>query len=188
MQFPDQICNLDVALPIHETVIFRHPVSETVPVDPESLIHKTMKNALTFLISLCLLGSCVNVKNEAVEQPTYQDGVFIHITKAYEDAHRVLMPLKMASMMAEDKDVLVYLDIEAVNFLMNDSEDIAHEGFESAHTYINRLVEQGVGVYACPTCLQVAGLDPANLMDGVQTAQKDKFFNFTKGRILSLSY
>jgi predicted peroxiredoxin len=162
--------------------------SESVAFEPESPIPKTMKNAIIVLLSLCLLASCVNVKNEAVELPDYQDGVFIHITSGYEDAHRVLMPLKMATMMAEDKDVLVYLDIEAVNFLMSDSKDISHEGFESAHTYINRLVEQGVGVYACPTCLQVAELDPANLMEGVRTAQKDKFFNFTKGRILSLSY
>jgi predicted peroxiredoxin len=98
------------------------------------------------------------------------------------------MPLKMAVMMAEDKDVIVYLDIHAVEFLVKGAEDISHEGFESAHTYIQALVEKNVGVFACPTCMQVAGLDPANLMDGVQTAQKDKFFDFTKGRIITLDY
>jgi predicted peroxiredoxin len=136
---------------------------------------------------LLIATSCVSVHNEGEITPE-KDGVFIHITQGYEDAHRVLMPLKMAVMMAEDKDVLVYLDIHAVEFLLKDAEDIQHDGFESAHSYIKQLLEKQVGVYACPTCLQVAGLDPANLMEGVQSAQKDKFFDFTKGRIITLDY
>jgi peroxiredoxin family protein len=45
-----------------------------------------------------------------------------------------------------------------------------------------------VGVYACPTCLKIAGYKPEDLIAGVQIAQKDKFFNFTKGRIITLDY
>jgi len=30
---------------------------------------------------------------------TIRDGVFIHITESYNDPHRVLMPLKMATIM-----------------------------------------------------------------------------------------
>jgi predicted peroxiredoxin len=136
---------------------------------------------------LFLAGSCANV-SEQEGKTVEKDGVFIHITESYGDAHRVLMPLKMAVMMAEDKDVIVYLDIHAVEFLVKGAEDISHEGFESAHTYIQALVEKNVGVYACPACMQVAGLDPVNLLEGVQTAQKDKFFDFTKGRIITLDY
>lgn len=43
-----------------------------------------------------------------------RDGVFIHITESYNDLHRVLMPMKMATLMANDKDVLIYLDIHAI--------------------------------------------------------------------------
>lgn len=77
------------------------------------------------------------------------DGVFIHISEGYNDAHKALMPLRMATIMADDKDVLIYMDIHAVNLLVKGSED-------------NR--------------------------EGIQTAQKDKFFNFTKGRIITLDY
>ena len=38
-------------------------------------------------------------------QDSARDGIFIHITESYNHPHRVLMPLKMANMMAEDKDV-----------------------------------------------------------------------------------
>ena len=117
-----------------------------------------------------------------------KDGIFIHISKGYNDPHRVVMGLKMADLMSNDKDVLVYLDIDAVNFLIEDSEDINFDEFESAHTYINRLVKNGVGVYAWPGCLKVAGYKPEELMKGVKVAEKDKFFNFTKGRILSIDY
>jgi len=117
-----------------------------------------------------------------------RDGVFIHITESYNDPHRVLMPLKMAVMMAMDKNVLVYMDIKAVELLVKSSKDLSYGDFESAHTYIKKLAEMKVGVYACPTCLKVAGFKPEDLMEGVQVAQKDKFFNFTKGRIITLDY
>ena len=50
-------------------------------------------------------------------QDSARDGIFIHITESYNDPHRVLMPLKMANMMAEDKDVIVYMDIHAVELV-----------------------------------------------------------------------
>ncbi len=98
------------------------------------------------------------------------------------------MPLKMATMMSDDKDVLVYMDIHAVMLLVKGAKDIQFADFESAHTYIKQLIDKGVGVYACPTCLKIAGFKPEDLMEGVQAAQKDKFFNFTKGRIITLDY
>jgi predicted peroxiredoxin len=119
---------------------------------------------------------------------TQRDGMFIHITESYNDPHKVLMPLKMALMMSMDKDVIVYMDIHAVELLVKSSKDLTFADFESAHSYIKQLTEKGVGVYACPTCLKIAGFKPEDLIEGVQIAQKDKFFNFTKGRIITLDY
>jgi predicted peroxiredoxin len=134
-----------------------------------------------------LMTSCIRTSVENQAEPA-TDGVFIHISEGYDDAHRALMPLKMATIMADDKDVLIYIDIHAVNMLVKGSEDLTHDGFESAHTYIKQLLGMGVGIYACPTCLKVAGFQPDDLMEGIQIAQKEKFFNFTKGRIITLDY
>jgi predicted peroxiredoxin len=117
-----------------------------------------------------------------------RDGVFIHISEGYNDPHRVLMPLKMATMMAMDKDVLVYMDIKAVELAVKGAKDMKYADFESFQTYIKKLADMKVGVYACPTCLKIAGYKPEDLMDGIQVAQKDKFFDFTKGRIITLDY
>jgi predicted peroxiredoxin len=125
--------------------------------------------------------------NSSLAAPV-RDGVFIHITQGYDDPHRVLMPLKMATLMASDKDVLVYMDIDAVKLLAKDSKDLTFSDFESFHTYVNKLLGMNVGVYACPTCMKIAGMEAGDLMEGVQVAQKDKFFSFTKGRILTLDY
>jgi predicted peroxiredoxin len=119
---------------------------------------------------------------------TVRDGVFIHITEGYNDPHRVLMPLKMAVLMSKDQDVLVYMDIHAVELLVKGAKDLNFSDFSSAQAYIKDLLANNVGVYACPTCLAVAGFKPEDLMDGIQVAQKDKFFNFTKGRIITLDY
>ncbi|HBZ21328.1 MAG TPA: peroxiredoxin [Bacteroidales bacterium] len=124
----------------------------------------------------------------AETETSVRDGIFIHITESYNDPHRVLMPLKMAVMMSMDKDVIVYMDIHAVDLLVKSAKDLNFADFESAHSYIKQLTDKGVGVYACPTCLKIAGFKPEDLMDGVQIAQKDKFFNFTKGRIITLDY
>ncbi len=117
-----------------------------------------------------------------------RDGVFIHITESYSDPHRVLMPLKMAMIMSDDKDVLVYMDIHAVELLVKDAKDLSFADFESFQTYVKQLVGKKVGVYACPTCLKIAGFAPEDLMEGVELARKDKFFNFTSGRIITLDY
>ncbi|MCI0522227.1 MAG: hypothetical protein L0Y37_01085 [Bacteroidales bacterium] len=53
---------------------------------------------------------------------------------------------------------------------------------------IKKLLEMNVGVYACPTCLKIAGYEQGDLMEGIQVAQKDRFFDFTKGRIITLDY
>lgn len=117
-----------------------------------------------------------------------RDGVFIHITESYNDPHKVLMPLKMAVMMANDKDVLIYNDIKAVELYVKSAKDLQYADFESLQTYVKQLAEKNVGVYVCPTCLKMAGFTEADLLDGVKIAQKDKFFNFTKGRIITLDY
>jgi predicted peroxiredoxin len=151
-----------------------------------------MKKIGLFIAAAVILISCGQNPNPGTMHEDHAepvtDGVFIHISEAYNDAHRALMPLKMATIMAEDKDVIIYFDIHAVKFLVKGSEDVTHEGFESAHTYLKQLVEKQVGLYACPACMNVAGIAAEDLMDGIQTAQKDKFFDFTKGRILTLDY
>ena len=53
---------------------------------------------------------------------------------------------------------------------------------------LNELLTKGVPLYACPGCLRAAGRTPADLRPGVQVADKDAFFSFTPGRILSIDY
>jgi len=157
-----------------------------------------MKNTGLLIIAGLLFISCnqnpknvcsSNMDQKAIETPnSTKDGVFIHISESYTDPHRVLMPLKMATMMAKDKDIIVYMDIHAVELLVKGAKDLNFADFESAQTYIKQLLDKKVGVYVCPTCLKIAGFKTEDLLDGVQVAQKDKFFNFTKGRIITLDY
>lgn len=157
-----------------------------------------MKNILFVFITGLMILSCNQSPESAPKSPeekpaiaktdSVRDGVFIHITESYNDPHRVLMPLKMATMMAKDKDVLIYMDIHAVELLVKGAKDMKFADFETFQTYIKQLAGQKVGIYACPTCLKIAGFKPEDLMEGVQVAQKDKFFNFTRGRIITLDY
>lgn len=156
-----------------------------------------MKNLFIIALLLFAIAGCnqgdkkVSTTQETINHnssDSIKDGIFIHITEGYKDPHRILMPLKMAELMSKDKDVLIYMDIHAVDVLVKAAKDIEFADFESAHTYIKRLIQNKVTIMACPTCLKIAGLKPEDLMEGVQVAQKDKFFSFTKGRIITLDY
>lgn len=164
-----------------------------------------MKKYVFFILAVFLMNSCQQslkqAENESMDHSSMsqeemmahsndgvRDGVFIHITESYNDPHKVLMPLKMAVMMANDKDVLIYNDIKSVELYVKGAKDLQYAEFESLQTYVKQLIEKNVGVYVCPTCLKMAGFTEADLMDGVKIAQKDKFFDFTKGRIITLDY
>ena len=90
--------------------------------------------------------------------------------------------------MAADKEVILYLDIDAVNLVLKDSEDLENEGFDPLKMQLQALIEKNIAIYACPTCLNVASHSPEDLTEGVQVAEKEKFFNLTDGKIVSLSY
>ena len=117
-----------------------------------------------------------------------RDGVFIHISSGPDNPHKVLMALKMAELMAADRDVLVYFDIQGIDVVLTDSPDVAFNHFPSSQTQLARLQELEVPVFACPGCLKAAGKTPDDLASGIQVADKDAFFSFTEGRILTLDY
>jgi predicted peroxiredoxin len=117
-----------------------------------------------------------------------RDGVFIHVSHGANDPHRLLMALSMANMMADEHEVLVYLDIEAVRVVVVDSADVEFAHFPSAKTQLASLKEKGVVLMACPGCLKAIHKGEEDLVEGVEIADKSKFFSFTEGRILTLDY
>lgn len=154
-----------------------------------------MKKTLFALLILAgIASSCVNQveKETVITSDTTaiapRDGVFYHISSGPEDPHKVVMALKQAGMMAEDKDVLVYFDIKGIEVVLNDAQDVSYPTFPTSKESLKFLMDKGVTIFACPACLKAAGKSEADLMTGVKLAEKEMFFNFTKGRILTLDY
>lgn len=117
-----------------------------------------------------------------------RDGVFIHISHGKDDPHRLLMALSMANMMADDHDVAVYFDIKAVEVVLKDAPDVSYAHFRLSGAQLADLKQRGVPLMACPGCLKAAGKSAADLAPGITVADKERFFSFTKGRILTLDY
>lgn len=149
-----------------------------------------IKTLVAGLIIAALAAGCAGSTGAAgdKEAKVQKDGVFIHISHGTDDPHRALMALQMAAVMSEDKDVLVYIDIKGVDIALKDSQDIAYSHFPTSREQIKKLLDRGVGVYVCPGCLKAAGKTGDDLMEGVKLADKNAFFNFTEGRILTLDY
>lgn len=136
-------------------------------------------------IAILLVMGCACTKPAATAA---RDGVFIHIKSGPDQAHSVLMGLRMAQLMSNDRDVMVYLDVEGIKVVLKDSMDQSMKPFGSGQAMIADLINHNVGVYACPGCLEASGKTASDLMPGVKVAEKEAFFAFTKGRILTLDY
>jgi predicted peroxiredoxin len=144
-----------------------------------------MKLRWLLLIGLLLLAG-VAATNSPGPEP--RDGVFIHVTHGTDDPHRVAMALRMAEIMQEQRDVLLYFDIKGIDVCLKDTPDIQLTRMPSSKAQMQRLLDEKVTIMACPACLQAARKTPQDLAEGIQVANKDKFFTFTKGRILTIDY
>lgn len=154
-----------------------------------------MKKIVLAIAALALIMvSCnqtVNQEEMQVNDTTQvaaRDGVFYHISSGMDNPHKVVMALKMANLMTEDHDVLVYFDIKGIEVVLNDAEDISYPTFPTASESLQQLLDKGITVFACPSCLEAAGKSEADLRQGVKVANKEAFFGFTEGRILTLDY
>lgn len=149
-----------------------------------------MKNLFLVALAIFMLASCNQTIEEEKEvtntTENVTDGMFIHVTS--NDPHRVLMAMNMADMVSEDHDVVMYFDIDGVQVLVKDAENISYSHFPGSHEQIKKLTGKGIKIMACPGCLKAAGYTPDDLMEGIVVADKASFFNFTKGRILTLDY
>ncbi|MBN2347346.1 MAG: DsrE family protein [Bacteroidales bacterium] len=116
------------------------------------------------------------------------DGILIHVSHGTEDPHRVLMALKMADIMSENHDVIMYFDINGVEVVLTATPDIEHAEFPNSGELLTKLINKNIPIMVCPTCLKVAGKTKEDVRKGVMIAQKEKFFSFTKGRIVTIDY
>jgi intracellular sulfur oxidation DsrE/DsrF family protein len=146
------------------------------------------RSSLRWVLTIGALVLIACAQGLSAEEAAPRDGVFLHISHGVDAPHRVLMALSMAEMMAESRDVLVYFDIKGIEAVVKDAPDITYSHFTGSKAQLEKLIEMGIGVYACPACLKAAGKTPADLMPGVRVADKDAFFAFTQGRILTLDY
>jgi predicted peroxiredoxin len=98
------------------------------------------------------------------------------------------MAMSIAIKMSETKDVTLFFDIEGVKLLTKTSEDIQMNNSITMQSALDTLMNHNVQIMACPMCMAKAEIKPEDLKDGIIVAEAEKFFNFTKGRILTLDY
>ena len=152
-----------------------------------------MKKLIFTVCIFLMVFSCIRVNQPAATQlntpaENVKDGLFIHVKQGPENAHEVLMALSMALKFAKDSDVLMYFDIDGISMLTKNAPDLQMEPFGSSDVLFSKLVNMGVHIFACPGCMEVYGVSASELRSGVTIADKDEFFNFTDGRILSIDY
>jgi len=150
-----------------------------------------MKRILAMLLIPLLFAACVRVEQAPetrveTEKPT--DGAFIHISKGSEDSHAVLMALMLADKFSTSNDVLVFFDKQGIEMVVDDAPDLQMDPFDGSDAIFERLLDQDVDILACPACLEKAGYEEEDLREGVKIAEKERFFDFTEGRILTLDY
>lgn len=127
---------------------------------------------------------------EAKEESEFssRDGILIHLSSGPDDPARVAMAMALASAYAGENPVLIYADLEAVALFTEQFQDVAPEGYLSFQESLLSLLEKGVLIRVCPTCLNAGGLSTTDIREGVRLADKREFLTFAGGRILSFDY
>lgn len=152
-----------------------------------------MKKVFALLLIPMLASACIRVNNvpdesEVTQSKAETDGAFLHISKGSADTHDVLMALMLADKFSTSNDVLVFFDKDGIEMVVKDAPNLEMDPFDSSDDIFERLVDLGVTILACPACMKVSGYEESDLRKGVKMAEKEQFFDFTKGRILSLDY
>jgi predicted peroxiredoxin len=150
-----------------------------------------MKKTLALLLVPILMAACIRVNTESENAPEPEpktDGAFIHISKGAAETHDVLMALMLADKFSSSNDVLLFFDLDGIEMVVKDAPNLEMDPFDASDDIIERLLRRGVSILACPACLQVSGYEEGDLRTGIKLAEKEKFFDFTEGRILSLDY
>lgn len=150
-----------------------------------------MKRTIAFLMIPLLAAACIRVEQgpetqAAPEKPT--DGVFLHISKGSDDTHAVEMALMLADKFSTSHDVLLFFDKKGIEMVVEGAPNLEMEPFDGSDEVFQRLLDRNVEILACPACLQAAGYSEDDLRRGVKIAEKERFFDFTEGRILTLDY
>lgn len=152
-----------------------------------------MKKIALILVVALVAFSCIRVNEPPVSKihvpiVADKDGIFIHVKQGPDNEHEVLMALSLATKFADDYDVLMYFDIDGIKMVTKDAPNLEMEPFGSSDELFDKLVNEGVTIFACPGCMKVEGVEASDLRSGVSVAEKDEFFDFTDGRILSIDY
>lgn len=150
-----------------------------------------MKKTTAFFLIPLLFAACIRVdqdsdNNEKAEKPT--DGVFLHISKGSEDTHAVEMALMLADKFSTSNDVLLFFDKKGIEMVVEGAPNLEMDPFDGSDEVFSNLLDRNVDILACPACLEAAGYTEDDLREGVKIAEKESFFDFTEGRILSLDY
>ncbi len=156
--------------------------------EPGNILKEKVLLMCTRVASIVAFALLLAVATPLPAADTAQDGVLIHITAGPDDPHRVLMALRMAELMSTDHPTVVYMDIDAVHVALKGATPLQHEPFADSATLLQKLIDNGVRIMACPGCLEAAGKSPEDLRKGISVAEKSAFFDFTDGRILTLDY
>lgn len=150
-----------------------------------------MKKVFALLLLPLFTAACTRVTNvpeSSGDVDNKTDGAFIHISKGSEDSHDVLMALMLADKFSTSNDVLLFFDKQGIEMVVKGAPNLEMDPFDPSDEIFQRLVELNVPILACPACLKVAGYDKDDLRKGVRIAEKEEFFDFTEGRILTLDY
>lgn len=150
-----------------------------------------ISNVLTIFLVVLFVSCQDDVQPEMsqlVKPEKHKDGLFLHVSSGYDNPQKACIALSLALKMSESQDVTLFFDIEGVKLLTKDAKDIQMDHFMTSHSAIDTLIKRNVTIMACPMCMEMTEIKPEDLREGISVAEKDKFFNFTKGRIITLDY
>jgi len=102
---------------------------------------------------------------------TEPDGPSLFVNLTSDELDRAAMAISIATRVRMERQipVTVFLNVEGASLADRDRPQNTHAGGKTIHEMLAGLIGAGGEVLICPMCMRnVAGLEPADLIDGVQ--------------------
>jgi|GEM_PF-5695813 len=147
------------------------------------------RQTLMGIVASFIIGSLVTALVFVYSQSTTEDLVVIHITRGDplmpEEIHPATMGVKTArGLQDEGRDVTVVLNVRGVYIaLKNPSGNLVE-----ANDSLKKVLDGGGRVIVCEGCLNKAGYETDDLLDGVEILTTPKFSEILTSRSTVISF
>lgn len=143
------------------------------------------------VLSFSVLVSCVEKEdhNEELQMKHENETMFLNFKSDVDrNPHSTVMGMHLAQKaLNNDMKVVIFFNVGGVHLFLDGMDTLTFHG-ENLHATLNDIMKKGGKVMACPHCMEVGGVTPEMLPEGVIIGEEPVLIEAIKKSDISFTY